>query len=64
MVWAKDSYAIASTFLYKDITENDPLKQTYVSDAQALAESQIVKGGTRLANLMITVFGTKEEMFL
>jgi hypothetical protein len=56
LVWAKDSYTIASTFLYKNIKESTPLTSSYVDDGAALAESQIVKGGNRLANLMIEVF--------
>ena len=57
LVWAKDSYEIASTFLYKNIKESTALTSSYVNDGAAIAESQIVKGGTRLANLMIAIFG-------
>ena len=60
-VWAQDSFAISKDFLYKTVTPGDALSQDYVAQAQVLAEQQIVIGGTRLANLMISIFGSSTE---
>jgi hypothetical protein len=49
-VWADDSFAISSTFLYKDIEEGEKLSADYVASGKALAQKQVVIGGHRLAN--------------
>jgi hypothetical protein len=57
-VWAADSFAIASSFLYKTVTSGDSLSAEYIAQGQIDAKTQIVIGGTRLAHLMVTVYGT------
>ena len=54
MVWAKESYDIASTFVYAGITEGDALQDNteYVTKGKALAEKRIATGGYRLAKLL------------
>lgn len=36
--WANDSFEISSTFLYKDITEDEELPEDYISQAVPIAE--------------------------
>ena len=57
-VWAADSFAIANSFLYKGVTSGDALSADYIAQGQIDAKKQIVIGGTRLANLMVTIYGT------
>jgi len=57
-VWAADSFAISQSFLYKDVKSGDSLSADYITQGQIDAKKQIVIGGTRLASLMVTVFGT------
>lgn len=57
-VWAADSFAIANSFLYKGVTSGDALSADYIAQGQIDAKRQIVIGGTRLANLMVTIYGT------
>jgi len=60
-VWANDSFKIASDFLYNTVKEGDKLSAAYVTQGQIDAKKQIVLGGTRLANLMISIYGTSTE---
>ena len=60
-VWANDSFAIANSFLYKGITVGTALTDEYVKQGEIDAKTQIVIGGTRLANLLISVYGAKTE---
>ena len=52
--WEKESFEIASTFVYKGIVEGktDPLPAAYVTEGQLIAEKRIVTAGHRLANLL------------
>lgn len=50
--WAKESYAIASTFVYKGITEDEELPDDYKAKGKAIAEKQLVIAGYRLYNLL------------
>lgn len=52
-VWAKESFEIASTFVYKGIKENEALPEKYLHEALPIAQKRIVTGGYRLANLLI-----------
>ena len=53
--WAADSYKITEEFVYKGVKENEAVPQSYVDKGRQLAETQIVHGGTRLANLLISL---------
>ena len=66
MVWAKESYEIASTFVYKGISEGEDLKENteYITKGTAYAEKRIATGGYRLAKLLesMTLGISKEEI--
>jgi len=53
--WAADSFKISESFVYADIKEGEDLPADYLTKAQELAEKQIVLGGTRLANLLMSL---------
>ena len=50
--WEKESFEIASTFVYKGIKEGEKLSDDYVSQGLKYAEKRIVTAGYRLANLL------------
>jgi len=52
MVWAHESYEIASTFVYEGIKEDEKLPQSYLDKALPVAEKRIATGGYRLAHLI------------
>jgi len=60
--WAKDSYEVSQTFVYKDIAEGQPLPEDYVEKAQQLAEKQIVMGGFRLAHVIMNIYGSQADV--
>jgi len=53
--WANDSFKIADTFVYANIKEGEALPEDYVTEARKITERQIVLGGTRLANLLMSL---------
>ena len=53
--WAADSYKITTEFVYTGVKENEPVPQSYVTKGRQYAETQIVHGGYRLANLLISL---------
>lgn len=63
-VWAKESYDIASTFVYGGLTEGAAVPDEYVTKGRALAEKRIATGGYRLAKLLesMTLAISAEEM--
>lgn len=63
-VWAYDSFEISRDFLYLDIKENEDLSQDYIDKARALAEKQVVRGGYRLAHLLMDIYGPNKDKFL
>jgi len=69
-LWAQESFEISESFVYAEITghEGEALPQDYIVDGKKIAETQIVKAGYRLANLMKSLkFAQampKEELFL
>jgi hypothetical protein len=60
-VWAADSFAISNSDVYKNVKEGDKLSDEYIQQGAIDAKKQIVIGGTRLAHLMIEVYGSKSE---
>lgn len=54
-VWARESFEIASTFIYNGIQEDGVVPDAYVQQAKTLAEKQIVTAGYRLANLLMSI---------
>ena len=67
--WAKQSFEISESFVYANIKEGDDLPEDYLTKAQEIAERQIVLGGTRLANLLMSLkldshFSAVETAFL
>lgn len=63
-LWAKESFEISKSFVYTGIKENEPLPESYKTKGLEIAERRIATGGYRLAHLMKTIFGAKEEAFL
>jgi len=63
-VWAYDSFEIARDFLYTNVKEDYALSDDYVTLARSKAEKQIVRGGWRLAHLMMDIYGTEKDKFL
>jgi hypothetical protein len=65
-VWAKESFEIASTFVYEGITEGDDLQanEAYITKGRAFAEKRIATGGYRLAKLLesMTLGVSNEEI--
>jgi hypothetical protein len=53
--WLQESYKIASEFAYKDIKENEPLSEEYITKGRDIAEKQLVLAGYRLAELLKTL---------
>ena len=53
--WANQSFQIAEDFVYAHIKEGDALPDDYLDQAKTYAEKQIVLGGTRLANLLMSL---------
>ena len=53
--WGLDSFEIAKT-LYDGVTENEAVPQEYIDKNLPIAESQIMKGGYRLAYVLEHVF--------
>jgi hypothetical protein len=51
-VWAKESFDIASTFVYAGLTEGAAPSDEYVTKGQKIAEKRIATGGYRLAKLL------------
>lgn len=50
--WAKESNVIASTFVYKGITEDEELPDDYKAKGKVIAEKQLVIAGYRLYNML------------
>jgi len=64
-VWAKDSWVQGETFVYKNIDESVALPADYVTEAQKIAQKQIVIGGHRLAMILMQIYGSaSDSMFL
>ena len=62
--WAKDSYQIAKT-LYDGLEENGEVPQSYIDKNRPIAESQIMKGGHRLAYVLDYIFqDTSKDEFI
>jgi len=57
MSWAQASHEIAVKYAYNNIDEGEKVSQDYIDQTQTLAENQVVLGGNRLANLMVSIFG-------
>ena len=53
--WGQDSFEIAKTF-YDGVYENEAVPQAYIDKNLPIAESQIMKGGYRLAYVLDYVF--------
>ena len=62
--WAQASFEIAKT-LYEGITENEAVPQAYIDKNKPIAESQIMKGGYRLAYILDHIFSdAKSDDFI
>jgi len=53
--WAEDSYKISSTFVYNGLEQNKKISDEYKKAGLTIAEKQVVIGGTRLANLLMSL---------
>ena len=66
--WAKESFDVADSFVYKGVETNHAVPSGYVPKAQDLAEERIVTAGYRLANLVeklkLLPPNPKEQLFL
>lgn len=47
--WVKESYAVASSFVYTGITEGEELPEWYVEEARKIIRRRLALGGYRLA---------------
>lgn len=56
-LWAKESFDIATSEVYKDVTRNEPPTEAYKKKALKIAEEQIALAGYRMADLFNEVFG-------
>jgi|GEM_PF-728366 len=63
MTWALESWNIARTNSYADITNNTAPTTTYLDKAIATTEQRMAVGGHRLANLLNTLFPTDPVKF-
>ena len=67
-VWIQESYILATTFVYRmGLQENGLPSEEYLKEGAKLAQRQIAKGGYRLANLLVKLWGnleTQQELFL
>ena len=53
--WAEQSFHISETFVYDGIKEDEPIPDDYIAAGKKLAEKQLVIGGNRLANLLMSL---------
>lgn len=53
-VWAHESFMISKSTVYPSVRPNQALSDDYINDAIAAAERQVVLGGNRLANLLMS----------
>ena len=57
--WATEGYTNSVNYVYKDFADGqNEVDQAYKTQAENISKSRIMYGGRRLANLMITIFGT------
>jgi hypothetical protein len=57
--WANESFELAKSSVYSDITEKKALPQSYIDENQKAIDKQIVIGGLRLAYVIKTIFGNQ-----
>ena len=61
--WANEGYALATSVVYQ-LKEFVAPSQAYVTKAKQVVHYQLAKGGYRLAQLLTSIFGKKQELFL
>ena len=60
--WAAESYDVAKNFVYKDIEYGKTPSKEYIEEGRKIVNEQLVVGGYRLADIMITLkHKTKSE---
>ena len=59
-MWADEGYQLATTVVY-NITQNTLPTDEYVEVARKVVHRQLAKGGYRLANLLVKIFGPAPE---
>ena len=64
-VWIAESFEIAKTVVYRGITENGLPSKAYIEEGTRVAWRQLAKGGYRLANVLVKLWGSsRSAMFL
>ena len=58
--WASESHNIGK-LAYVGAVENEKLSDSYIKTNMPIIEQQIVKGGIRLAQLLIHIFGDSQN---
>ena len=61
--WANEGYALATSVVYQ-LKEFVTPQKAYIDKAKQVVHYQLAKGGYRLAQLLTSIFGKKEELFL
>ncbi len=60
--WSDESYELSKTFVYNGVTEGGWPSDQYFVDGKVIVNKQLAKGGYRLANLLVTIWGSSSEM--
>ena len=53
--WAAESFTVVEDFIYRGVVADEHLSDEYNDEGMELAERQMVKGGYRLANLLLSL---------
>ena len=62
--WAMDSFELTKSVVYTGVKEGEEVSQEYKDKGLTISEEQVVIGGNRLANLLMSLGLTAETKFL